>query len=249
MSFEWGATRITPHRFESFLKFLKGTGYTCVPLQSLYNPKFIHPSKPIILTFDDSYDSIYKYAWPIMKAYDFTGTVFVISGYVGKSNSWDVNLGGRLFRHLKWDHIKNLSEAGFEIGSHTVHHPDLTRIKINSVRQELLWSKRRLEDKIGTEIHSIAYPFGRYDERIVDLSLETGYKIGFGAVQRKRCRSVKESFVFERKTCYLFDGLWNLRAKVDKTFWTELENIKLRVINFCSYGTSIVKTSQKVTQY
>ena len=113
--------------------------------------------------------------------------------------------------------------------------------------KELQRSKKTLEDKIGTEIHAVAYPFGRYDERIVDISLESGYKIGFGALHRKRCRSVKESFVFERKTCYLFDMLWNLKAKVEKTNWTAIENFKLRVVNFCSYGTSIVKTSQKLT--
>ncbi len=240
-SFEWGVTRNTPRQFESFLKYLKDESYKTVSLQSLIQSSSSFPAKPVVLTFDDTYESVYTQAFPLLKAYGFFATVFILTGYIGKINFWDVNLGGCTFKHLSWDGILDLHKAGFEIGSHTVHHYDLTRIPLKSIRNELERSKKTLEDKIGVEIPFIAFPFGRFNRRTIDIALEVGYRKGCGAIVGNSHRLFKESFVLERKTCYLFDRQWNLKAKLEKTPLSSIENFKLRIINFCSHGTSLVK--------
>ena len=240
-SFEWGVTRITPNQFKRVLEYLKQEGYHTVSLQDYFDPSSNLPSKPIIITFDDSYESIYKQAFPIMEACGFTATVFVISGYAGKINRWDVNLGWRRFQHLSWSQIVELKKAGFEIGSHTVHHPDLTRIDDQLLKYELEVSKKQIEDKIGEEVQFISFPFGRYNQKVIEMSRESGYHKGCGFWICSFEKKSKEKFVFERKAYYLFDGIWNLKLKLRNNQFTFIEDTKLRIVNFCSHGTSLVK--------
>ncbi|MBN2029034.1 polysaccharide deacetylase family protein [bacterium] len=234
-------TRVTPNQFRHVLEFLKQEDYHTISLHHYFNPASEPPSKPIVITFDDSYESVYTHAFPLLEAYGFTATVFVISGYAGKINKWDVNLGWCQFQHLSWDQIVQLKNAGFEIGSHTVHHPDLTRISSPLLKSELEISKKQIEDKIGEEVRFISFPFGRYNQKVIEMSREAGYQRGCGFWIRSFEKKVEEKFVFQRKAYYLFDGIWNLKLKLRSGAFTFLEEFKLRIVNFCSHGTSLVK--------
>jgi len=240
-SFEWGVTRITPSQFKRILEFFIRERYVTVSLRQCFNPAYVLPLKPVVITFDDSYESIYTHAFPLMETYGFTATIFVITGYAGKFNTWDVNLGWRQFRHLSWDQIVQLKKAGFEIGSHTVHHPDLTRVHDHLLKGELENSKKQIEDKIGEGVHFISFPFGRYNTEVIEISKQVGYQHGCGFWIRTLEKRLKEEFVFERKAYYLFDGIWNLKAKLSNNLLTSIEDVKLRIVNFCSQGTSLVK--------
>ena len=233
-------TRVTPTKFRAILKFLKEEGYETVSIKNLIQPEAILPKKPVILTFDDSYESLYTHAFPMMQAYGFSGTVFVITGFVGQKNVWDVNLGGRTFRHLTWSQLDELHTAGFEIGSHTVTHPDLTRVDADRLQVELRRSREEIEDHTGESVEVISFPFGRYNRAVIDACRQAGYRKGCGFWRHKKDKKSKETFVLERKACYLFDGIWNLRSKLITNAWTPLENIKLRLINVCSHASALV---------
>ena len=236
--FEWGLTRVTPFQFRSIMQVLKELGYQTVSVMDALNPAVELPERPIAITFDDSYESVFEYAFPILKDFNYTATVFFITGFAGQMNRWDVNLGGLKFRHLSWNQIRAMSDAGFEIGSHTVHHPDLTRISLDILEVEVSQSKSRLEDELGKEIQLISFPFGRFNDDVIHICKQAGYQHGCGFWIRKKS---DQPFVFERKAYYLFDNNWCLKAKLDHHWGRIAENIKLRVINFCSHGTSLVK--------
>lgn len=237
--FEWGVTRVTPRQFRSVLQVLKDRNYQTVSVHDALDPKINLPENPIVITFDDSYASVFEYAFPILQEFQYTATVFVITGFAGEWNRWDVNLGGLKFRHLSWEQISKMSEAGIEIGSHTVHHPDLTRVSYKILENEVSLSKAHLEDTLGKKIDLISFPFGRYNNDVVSVCQAAGYKHGCGFWMRKKS---DQPFVFERKAYYLFDNHWSLQAKLDHHWGRVAENMKLRVINFCSHGTSFVKT-------
>jgi len=248
-SIEWGVTRVSPGKFNTILNFLKKEGYETTSIQSLYNPDSSLPSKPIILTFDDSYESIYTHAYPLMQEFEYTGTIFIVTGYVDRMNDWDVNLGGRRFRHMSWEQIRKMHRAGFEIGSHTVHHPDLTKTDPNWLKFELSRSKAEISDQLGEGVTCVAFPFGRYNKRVIDMCKALGYQKGCSFWLRRKEKKIQESFVLERKAYYLFDNLWSLKAKLNQNFWTPLENMKLRVINFCSHGSSLIKPPRVLPEY
>lgn len=236
--FEWGVTRVTPKQFRRIIKYLHDNGYKTVSLQDLTDTNRPLPQKPVVLTFDDSYESIYEYAYPVMQEFGYTGTVFIITDYIGALNRWDVNLGWLTFQHLNWDHIHEMKKHGFEFGSHTHRHPDLTRVSNDRIRHELMDSKKILEDRFGEAIRFVAFPFGRYNNQVVKIAKQAGYVRGCAF-----WNSLKndETFVFERMAYYLFDTIWNLKAKLGHSFWTQCEVAKLKAINFCSHGTSLVK--------
>jgi biofilm PGA synthesis lipoprotein PgaB len=244
-SFEYGVTRNTPKQFNQILHFLKKTGYQTISLAQLCDDAFALPEKPIVLTFDDAYDSIYRYAAPLLSEYSYFGTIFVISEYVNCWNHWDVNLGGKRFRHLSWQQLNELRRLGFEIGSHGMSHVDFTHIRKNKLQRELAESKKTIEDRTGQEIRFVSFPFGRYNEEVIDLAMAYGYEKGCSYFRRKYpYDSVREDFILERKAYYLFDTIWNLKAKLQLTPWTFLEALKLRMVNLGSYGTVLLKKSE-----
>jgi peptidoglycan/xylan/chitin deacetylase (PgdA/CDA1 family) len=78
--------------------------------------------------------------------------------------------------HMTWEEIKELSDAGMQVGCHTITHPYLTRIKDDEVlKRELAGAKQRIEAEIGKPVTSLAYPFGQYNEHVVAVAKEAGF--------------------------------------------------------------------------
>jgi peptidoglycan/xylan/chitin deacetylase (PgdA/CDA1 family) len=240
-TFEWGVTRVTPRQFKAILSYLYQNGYQTISLQTIINDNQQQNKKSVIITFDDAYENIIRYALPVLQEFNFTATIFVITGYIGYWNKWDVNLGRKRFKHLSWPQLRILHNQGFEIESHTVSHPILTKLNSRIMHYELEYSKKSLEDYLGKNVSFISFPFGRFNEKVIECARKVGYKKGCGVGVLKKNKYNTESFVLNRKAYYLLDSIWNLRAKLNETSWNVLENIKLNMINFCSYGTSLVK--------
>ena len=242
-AFEWGVTRINPKRFRSLILFLKEAGYQGMSVEQYFDIDHPLPNKPVILTFDDGYQKLYEHAIPVLREVDFSATLFVITDYIGKMNTWDVNLGGFKFSHLNWSEIREIQSMGFEIGSHTVSHPHLTWLKETDIRFELEASRKSLEDGLGSEVETVSFPFGRYNETVLEMAKLAGYEHACAFFKKKKnLRKYKESFVLERKAHYIFDTYRSLNAKLNpESVSGKLETAKLKLINLGSYGTSLVK--------
>ena len=249
--FNWGITRQKVSQFKRGMKFLHDLGYKSVPLEEAFRSQEIFDRK-VAITFDDGYEDVYLNAFPILQKYDFTAFIFLITGFVGKYDSWDYNLGKRRKRHLSWKQIKEMSECGFGFGSHTVNHPDLTKIEpaCGGVEYELKKSKEVLEDKLGKEVSFLSYPFGRYNRFVQEEAQRLGYKRAYTL-----CSKIKEDgfqsrhgrdfqpFAQTRWGIYLFDSPLTLKIKLNhnRLFW--IEDLKGRVINRFASGTAILKGS------
>jgi peptidoglycan/xylan/chitin deacetylase (PgdA/CDA1 family) len=151
--------------FRAQMNYLHKSGYHTVTMadaqEMLKNEKI--PAKTVVLTFDDGYTSFYTRAWPIMQEFGFTGTVFVITDFTGRAN------------YLTWEEIKNLQKAGIEIGSHTKNHIDLKTASTDRQTQEIMGSKKVLDDKLGISVKSFCYPTGTYNETTPQLVKVAGY--------------------------------------------------------------------------
>ena len=227
------------------LGFLKENGFESVSIEDILTEDSLLPERPVVLTFDDSYESIIRYAAPLMTEFGYTGTLYVITDFVGKHNEWDVNLGWKTFKHLSWPQIIELKKIGFEVGSHTVHHADLTRLPKCDVVKELTRSKKTLEDRLGDPVLSVSLPFGRYDAYTFYACEETGYRACCGYwIPDSIVNRFQKILLLRRQGVYIFDRRWNLRAKCFPQRMTTFEILKLRVINFFSHGSSIVKPAR-----
>ena len=155
---------VHPTNFDAQLKHLKDNDYETMKMEDLADPKRVTISKiiaenkkPIVLTFDDGYSDAYTAAFPALKKYGFTGTFFIIENYTGK----DI--------YISSAQIDEMKKAGMEIGSHTLSHPDLTKISAADANSQIVDSKN------GYTI--FCYPAGKFNDAVVALVKEAGYKV------------------------------------------------------------------------
>lgn len=236
---EWGITRQKVEQFERQMRYLKKEGYRSVNVEEAFKKRDSKDSREILVTFDDGYESVYTSAFPILQRYGFIACVFLITGYVGKLNDWDVNWGNK-FRHLSWNQVKEMQRYGFSFGSHTVNHPDLTKLGKRFVEYELKRSREELEEKLSQKVDSLSFPFGRYNQMVEDLALGVGYRKAF-TICPSPGNSDSHSVVRGRLGMYLFDSSLTLKMKLDRKglFW--MEDLKGRIINAFASGTALVK--------
>jgi len=138
------------------------------------------PGKAVLLTFDDGYDDFFEFAWPILRKYRFSATVFVVAGRIGQISDWSDERAALLSSHR----IQELSANGIEIGSHTHTHPSLLTIDSERIVQECAESRLTLEKLLGQPIKSLAYPYGGVDEATAHLAGACGYEFAFAVGHR-----------------------------------------------------------------
>lgn len=236
---EPGITFQTPGNFYKQMKFLFENGYETVNLKHLLK-KTSADRKRILITFDDGYESIYNNAYPIMQGFEQSGCVFIITGFVGEKNKWDYSLGKR-FQHLSWEQIQEMQRYGFEFGSHTVSHRDLTKLKPPYVKYELEKSKKTLEDKLGKAIIALSYPFGRFNEQVQEIAQNVGYKLVFGFHPQFNVSENPDFPTVFRMPIYRIDNLFSLKTKIGQGSLYWLMEMRDRIINQFSIGTTLVK--------
>jgi peptidoglycan/xylan/chitin deacetylase (PgdA/CDA1 family) len=171
---------VTKNRFEAQLVLLLEKGYTPITFADLsgyYNNKTPLPEKPVILTFDDGYKNNYDFAFPLAKKYKIKFVVFCM-GKKAERNFWDSEDKEFFSELLSPEEIKEMSDYGIEIGSHTINHKKLSSLTKNEITCELEDSKKYLESITGKPVISLAYPYGDVDEKVKIIAGQTGYEFG-----------------------------------------------------------------------
>lgn len=162
---------VPPDTFDSELKLLHDWGYTTITTSALVlaiTQGASLPPRPMLLTFDDGNEDIYTNAFPIMQKYGFTGVLYIVVQYMNQPN------------HLTTDQILEMANAGWEVGSHSETHRDLVG-GAESLRYEIVQSRKDLEERLGVPILTFAYPFGQSDSAADDYVHFAGYLAGMGA--------------------------------------------------------------------
>ena len=185
-----------PRRFAEQMRWLAESGYRGVtlteglawllgPPDEFQNQKTeTRKSRPIVLTFDDGFQDFYTTAWPILKAFGFTATIYLPTAFIGEVSRTFVPTGpGRVAqrRCLSWPEVRELHSWGIEFGSHTVTHPILCDLSLEMMKRELRESKAEIQNRLGTQIYSFAHPYAFpqedtfYVSRYSTLLRELGY--------------------------------------------------------------------------
>lgn len=267
---ELGITSLSPQRFKKQIIFLKTEGYTSISPQSLLNPiadtmqerelgerqrckdemhQPVDPPRyrPLAITFDDGYEGIYTCAYPILKESKFTAIIFVTTGYIGRRNRWDKSPGPR-FKHLDWVQIREMADGGIWFGSHGVNHGFLTKQNDSVAKYEIETSKKILEDGLGQPVDFFSYPYGDYDERIINFVRESGYKAAFSLrpelLKARYINNANLVYALPRIAIYLLDDMWAFKAKIGFVRTDSLpyiQKVKNRLINKCAYASILVK--------
>lgn len=175
------ALSVEPARLQIELETVLARGYVGVTFTELVTTR--RAGRLVAVTFDDGFASVVEHAFGIMSRLGLPGTVFVPTRHVGSGRPvhWPVLdqwLGGPHERELMpmcWSDAADLTAAGWEVGSHTCTHPDLTTLDDTALHAELLDSRRTCEARLGTPCQSLAYPYGAVDARVVAAARRAGY--------------------------------------------------------------------------
>jgi peptidoglycan/xylan/chitin deacetylase (PgdA/CDA1 family) len=162
---------LSQEKFEQQMKLLHDWKYTVVPVELLV--KAIKegaelPPRPVIITFDDGDISVYTTAFPIMQKYSLTGVTYIVGNYMGTDG------------YMSAGQIKELVAAGWQVGSHSRSHRDLTRLAPEVQRVEIVEARKVLQEATGDQVLTFAYPFGLMNSAVGDYAHFAGYIAAMG---------------------------------------------------------------------
>ena len=126
--------------------------------------------RSIVITIDDAYSSVFKYAWPILKKHNLPFTLFV---------STDV-IDNKIPGYMTWEEIRILRDNGVTIGSQTKSHPHMLNLNQDQLIYELSKSNDRFVKEIGSKPKVFAYPYGEYDLNVLEKVKKHGFIAAFG---------------------------------------------------------------------
>jgi len=149
--------------FEQQLDWLKAEGFQTISVHDFLEGSRL-PARPIVLTFDDGKQDAVRVVLPALRARGMRASFFLITSLVGQPG------------YLDWSEARALAAAGMEIGSHTVDHQRLADLPDERVRDELVQSRRALEQQMGRPIEVLAYPYNSMRARTAELAREAGYR-------------------------------------------------------------------------
>jgi peptidoglycan/xylan/chitin deacetylase (PgdA/CDA1 family) len=170
---------VSPALFDKQMAYLSQQGYAAMTVS-----RFVHtcargegnlPAKPVVITFDDAFLDFYTAALPTLKRYGFAATLYVPTAYVGGTSRWMEHEGEGSRSLLSWEQLREIRESGIECGAHSHSHPQLDLLPLAKVKKEVTQSKYILEEHLGEEILTFAYPYGYHTSAVKQLVSEAGY--------------------------------------------------------------------------
>jgi peptidoglycan/xylan/chitin deacetylase (PgdA/CDA1 family) len=156
--------------FRAQMKILADSGYHSILPDQLYNYLAYGdplPEKPVMLTFDDADLDQYTIAYPEMKKYGFKGVFFIMTVALGKP------------RYMSKDHLKELSDQGHILGSHTWDHKNVKKYEAADWPIQIDKPSKLLESISGKPVEYFAYPFGLWNPEAIPFLKERGFKAAF----------------------------------------------------------------------
>lgn len=161
------ALYVAPRRFARHLTALDRAGYTAVTMARVWR----HwegaselPAKPVVLSFDDGFSDQYRNAAAALRGRRWPGVLYLQTARLGVR-------GGLSKRQVRW-----MLRDGWELGAHSVTHPDLTTVDADALRSEVAGSREALRREFpGEPVDFFAYPYGRQDADVVGAVRDAGF--------------------------------------------------------------------------
>lgn len=166
---------VAPASFARQMRALKMLGYRGLSMRDL--EPYLNGEKNgkvVGITFDDGYQNNLRNALPVLSKFGFSATCYCLSDMIGGTNSWDHGVVATkpLMTADEW---RIWIKAGMEQGSHTRNHARLTELSPTDAQQQIVESKRELEQRFGCEVRHFCYPYGSFAPEHCVMAKEAGY--------------------------------------------------------------------------
>ena len=155
--------------FDAHMRYLHENNYSVINLQDLKKSFATRDSsKYVVITFDDGFYDFFTNAFPILKKYNFSATVFLPTGFIHNER---LSFKGK--ECMTWNEVRHLQSKGINFGSHTVTHPQLNNLSTKEIENEIKLSKNKIEDETGITVKSFSYPFAFPEDKEFGITLRT----------------------------------------------------------------------------
>ncbi|KMQ50684.1 polysaccharide deacetylase [Chitinispirillum alkaliphilum] len=231
-------SQMSADKFQQFLHLLKANGKTTNTLSQHCKNQ---DNNSIVLSFDDGLEDFYTYAYPLLEKMGFKATLFPIAEYVGKEVNWDV-FGTK--KHCSEKMLREISDSGHEIGSHSLTHANLPWLNDKALCHELRISKNILENITGKEVKSISFPFGSWNERVWEAAKQNGYK--FGTIYRRH--KYARADLLPVFGVYRFDSPDEIYQKAFPENRFPIPRISAKIMSHFSKGSPLWKFRENYTE-
>ena len=166
-------------RFQEQMEYL-AKKFVVLKVSQINNMSIETCSRAVAITFDDAFENVMKNAEPILKKLNLPFAVFVPTGSLGQTPGWKAcGCEDQNNSVMTAEQIEMLDKTDVQMFSHTVSHPELSKIDDDQLQFELGNSKKTLEDILGHEVNAVSYPHGDCNERVYEFAHKAGYKLGF----------------------------------------------------------------------
>lgn len=185
---------ITPERFAEDMHKLVELGFETIDTKAIrlhLEGKQRLPDRPILITIDDGYRSVYEHVFPVLQQYNLKAISTVIGSSIGRETH--LFHGTPIIPHFSWEEAIEMSESGLvDIQSHSfdLHRPGLLKNEPRGAemladesehqykerfRKDTVRNERYIEEHLHNEVVLYAYPYGIYNEMTEDILKELGY--------------------------------------------------------------------------
>ncbi len=173
-----------PTMFDAHMRYLHEHQYTPITVtqlaQAIDADTFHSIKQPVVITFDDGFADFYANALPVLRKYGFPATLYIVTGAVGGTSRWLADEGEGERPMMTWDQVAEVDALGIECGSHTHTHPQLDTLPAKTAWEEITRSKTELEQHLGHEVPSFAYPHGYYGRAVREMTQRAGFASACG---------------------------------------------------------------------
>jgi peptidoglycan/xylan/chitin deacetylase (PgdA/CDA1 family) len=172
-----------------------------VPLSTLVTQRAAAPGgRPqVAITFDDGYVDNHEFALPLLLEHRMLATFYVTTGYVDRDPAVMARFASLRrttfseIEPLSWGQLRELADAGMEIGAHTFSHPNLAQLPPERLACEVAEPKAEIEARLGREVESFAYPFGQLNLHVNRAAIAAAQAAGFKTAVTAAGRGVRAS--------------------------------------------------------
>lgn len=199
-----GRYQLSVAKFQEQMAYLKNNGFTPLTIDQYYSimtRQTAAPSKPILLTFDDSFADFATNVVPVLQQHGFKATQFIVTSWVGTPN------------HLTSSQIANLA-VNYDMQNHSDTHERLTSLNYAGAYGEIVRASDRIQAWAGKRPEYLAYPYGATDSGVQQAARDNGIKMAF-TVAGQKSTSAMNFLALPRYTIVSSETLSSFAKKVN----------------------------------